>query len=70
MMSNSNVLVDFLFTQLKALIARDLYNSSAYFRIMNDENEIFKEAFRIINDEERYNNLLKGLANKVSSPNS
>ena len=59
-----------LFTQLKALIARDLYNSSAYFRIMNDENEIFKEAFRIINDEERYNNLLKGLANKVSSPNS
>ncbi|HRS41321.1 MAG TPA: S41 family peptidase [Dysgonamonadaceae bacterium] len=61
---------DFLFTQLKALIARDLYNSSAYFRIMNDENEIFKEAFRIINDEERYNNLLKGLANKVSSPNS
>ncbi len=61
---------DFLFTQLKALIARDLYNSSAYFRIMNDENEIFKEAFRIINDEKRYNSLLKGLGDKVSNPNS
>ena len=51
---------DLLFTQLKALIARDLYNSSAYFRIMNDENEIFKEGFRIINDEKRYNELLQG----------
>lgn len=61
---------DFLFTQLKALIARDLYNSSAYFRIMNDENEIFKEAFRIINNEKRYNSLLKGLGDKVSNPNS
>jgi hypothetical protein len=27
---------------------------------MNDENEIFKEGFRIINDEKRYNELLQG----------
>lgn len=61
---------DLLFTQLKALIARDLYNSSAYFRIMNDKNEIFKEAFRIINDEKRYNSLLRGLGDKVPGSNS
>lgn len=49
-----------LFTQLKALIARDLYDSSAYFKIINDENEIFHEGLRIITHSERYNELLKG----------
>jgi carboxyl-terminal processing protease len=38
-----------LFTQLKALIARDIYDSSAYFKIINDENEIFQEGLRVIN---------------------
>lgn len=38
-----------LFTQLKALVARDIYDSSAYFKIINDENEIFQEGLRVIN---------------------
>lgn len=56
-----------LFTQLKALIARDLYDTSAYFRIINDENEIFQEGLRIINDAARYNGLLKGVGSNVSN---
>ena len=41
--------------QIKALIARDLYDMTEYFQIINDDNESFQEALRIINDEERYN---------------
>src|SRR5690554_1792736 len=35
-----------IFVQLKALIARDLYDSSAFFRIINEENDIFLEIGR------------------------
>lgn len=51
---------EYLHPQLKALIARDLYDSSAYFRIMNDELDIFKAGMQIINDQNRYEGLLKG----------
>ena len=44
--------------QIKALIARDLYDMTEYFQIINDENESFQEALRIINDEQRYNKAL------------
>lgn len=47
-----------IFMQIKALIARDLYDSSAFFHVINDENDIFKEGLKIILDDERYNNLL------------
>lgn len=56
---------DLIFIQLKSLIARDLYEQSAYFRIMNDENEIFQEGLKIINDPQRYSDLLSG---KKSTP--
>ena len=49
---------DLISTQLKALIARDLYEPAGYFHIMNDENEIFQEGFRIINNSQLYNDLL------------
>ena len=45
--------------QIKALIARDLYDMSEYFQIINDENNSLKEAIRIINDEKEYNRILK-----------
>lgn len=48
----------FIKTQLKALMARDLFDSSAYFVIINDENDIFREGLRIINDPRVYNELL------------
>ncbi|MDR1742502.1 MAG: S41 family peptidase [Dysgonamonadaceae bacterium] len=46
--------------QLKALMARDLYDSSAFYSIINEENEIFRESLIIINDDTRYNDLLQG----------
>ncbi|MGP1462231.1 S41 family peptidase [Tannerella sp.] len=44
--------------QLKALIARDLFNMNEYFQTINDDNESLKEALRIINDEAAYRKVL------------
>ena len=44
--------------QIKALIARDLYDMSEYYQVINDENDSFKEALRIINDDNLYNKKL------------
>lgn len=49
---------DFLSVQLKALMARDLYDTSAYFKIINDEMDIFNEGLRLIGNTEEYNRLL------------
>lgn len=54
-----------IFVQLKALIARDLYDSSAFFRIINEENDIFMEGLKIITDDERYEGLLEGVGSNV-----
>ncbi|MPN31057.1 hypothetical protein SDC9_178530 [bioreactor metagenome] len=39
-------------------MARDMFDSSAYFVIINDKNDIFREGLRIINDPRVYNELL------------
>ncbi len=44
--------------QIKALIARDLYDMAEYFRIINEDNPSFQEALRLINDEQRYRKTL------------
>ncbi|GHT28057.1 peptidase S41 [Bacteroidia bacterium] len=44
--------------QVKALIARDLYEISEYYQIINDDNESFREALRIINSTSEYNKVL------------
>ena len=54
-----------IFAQLKALIARDLYDSSAFFRIINEQNDIFMEGLRIISDDNRYQGLLDGVGSNV-----
>jgi carboxyl-terminal processing protease len=41
--------------QTKALIARDLFDTGEYYQIINDENESFQAALRIINDTVSYN---------------
>ncbi len=46
---------DLIKLQIKALIARDLYEMAEYFRIMNDDNPSYIEALRIINDNNAYN---------------
>lgn len=44
--------------QVKALIARDLFDMGQYFQVINDDNPSYKEALRLINDKERYYKLL------------
>lgn len=44
--------------QFKALVARDLYESAAYYKIMNKENNIYKKGLEIITSNELYNDLL------------
>ncbi|MEG1748441.1 MAG: S41 family peptidase [Tannerellaceae bacterium] len=44
--------------QIKALIARDLYEMAEYFQVINDDNPSYQEALLIINDPERYEKAL------------
>ena len=48
----------FISLQIKALVARDLFDMSEYYQIINDENPSLKEALRIINDPAAYNRIL------------
>ncbi len=45
---------------IKALIARDIYDNAAYFRVFNRYDPIFKEALRLINSPEEYKAILSG----------
>ncbi|MDR1357580.1 MAG: S41 family peptidase [Tannerellaceae bacterium] len=45
---------DLIKLQIKALIARDLHDISDYYQIINDENQSFKAALSIINDDAAY----------------
>lgn len=40
--------------QIKALIARDLYDMGEYFQVINDDNPSLQEALRIINNDQLY----------------
>lgn len=51
---------EIIFTQLKALIARDLYDSSAFYRIINDIDDIFSKGLEVISNDELYNKILNG----------
>ncbi|GHV57522.1 peptidase S41 [Bacteroidia bacterium] len=44
--------------QIKALIARDMWDMSEYYQIINQENNVLKQAVKIINDTKEYNKLL------------
>jgi carboxyl-terminal processing protease len=46
--------------QIKALIARDLFNMSEYFQIINEENDSYQKSLEIINDDIRYRKILSG----------
>ena len=49
-----------ILTQMKALIARDLYEASAFYRIINDIDDIFLKGLEVINDDSLYNSILQG----------
>lgn len=44
--------------QIKALIARDLYDMTEYFQIINDDNPSYQKALEIINEKDSYNKTL------------
>ena len=46
--------------QIKALVARDLFSTSHYFQIMNDEDETIKKAVEVLSQKGVYENLLSG----------
>lgn len=50
----------FIFTQMKALIARDLYDSSAFYKVINDVDDIFLKGLEVITDDDTYRKLLNG----------
>lgn len=45
--------------QLKALLARDLFDMGAYFRVINASNDSFQKALEIINNGKLYEKLLQ-----------
>ncbi|MBK5719485.1 S41 family peptidase [Dysgonomonas sp. Marseille-P4677] len=47
-------------TQLKALLARDLYDMETSIKIFNENSDTYKKAYQIINDDNLYYGLLKG----------
>ncbi|MBR4069767.1 MAG: S41 family peptidase [Bacteroidaceae bacterium] len=49
---------DMIARQLKALIARDLFDMSAYFQVMNPIDPVYLKGVEIINNDEEYNRLL------------
>ena len=46
-------------TQVKALIARDLWSSSEYFEVVNPLNDLFNRAVEIAGSKKEYSDLLK-----------
>ena len=44
--------------QIKALIARDLFGQSAFYQIINEEEEVIKEALKVLKNNSEYNTLL------------
>ncbi|MBN2682391.1 MAG: S41 family peptidase [Bacteroidales bacterium] len=46
--------------QIKALIARDIWDTSEFFEIINLTDEVFLQAVKLISNDKKYNDLLKG----------
>ena len=46
--------------QIKALIARDLFDTAAYFKVMNRYNDSYQKALDLIKSQNEYDQLLKG----------
>lgn len=49
---------EMLRTFVKAAIANDLFSTGAYFQIVNEQNDIYKEALSIINDDAHYRKII------------
>ena len=47
-----------IITILKGLIARDLFDTSSYFQIVNSLNPIYNKAVEVITDDAQYSKIL------------
>lgn len=56
---------EMLRTFVKAAIANDLFSTGAYFQIVNEQNDIYKEALSIINDDARYRKIISPRTEKT-----
>lgn len=56
---------EMLRTFVKAAIANDLFSTGAYFQIVNEQNDIYKEALSIINDDARYRKIISPLTEQT-----
>lgn len=54
-----NTSLPWIHTVIKAIIGRDLFDQSTYFRIANPMSPEFREALEVITDADRYNSLLR-----------
>ena len=52
-----NPSVEMIKMQIKALIARNIWKTEAYYRVMNEYNPIFKEALKAINNKKLFKKL-------------
>ena len=50
---------EFVKLQIKALIARNLYDNSVYYRVLSQMDNEIKEALELLNDNKRYKEILK-----------
>lgn len=57
---------EMLRTFVKAAIANDLFSTGAYFQIVNEQNDIYKEALSIINDDARYRKIISPRTEQTS----
>ena len=48
----------YIVSNIKGLIGRDLFTTSTYYRVMNPTSLIYQDALELINDKNKYNNLL------------
>jgi carboxyl-terminal processing protease len=48
---------------MKAIVARDLWNSSEFYDIFNGNDKEILKALEILNNPKRYEAILKGLEN-------
>jgi len=44
--------------QIRAIVARDLFGQSEYYQVINEENNMVKEALKVLKNSSEYNNLL------------
>ena len=55
---NPEVSENLLKQQIKALIARDLYDNGTYFQIMNEDDKAIKKALQVLTDDKLYEKYL------------